>query len=117
MNDINEKMNDAITNDDFNQIENIALNPNHVLIKVHEFNLFTNRSYFVNRWVDISDIGKEYYDDLSSDCHDYLNQCEKYKDLDYDTMVETYDKEVEQYELKNGTHISQWLEKFNKNNK
>jgi hypothetical protein len=29
-------------------------------------------------------------------------------------MVDTYNNEVEQYELKNGTHISQWIAKFDK---
>ena len=36
-------------------------------------------------------------------------QLDEYKKLDYDKLVETYDNKVEQYELKKGTHISQFL--------
>jgi hypothetical protein len=41
MTQINEKMDNAIINDDFNQIESIALNPNHAYVKVTDVNLFT----------------------------------------------------------------------------
>lgn len=117
MKNINEKMDQAVMDDNFNEIEKIAMNPNHVFLKIHEFDLFSNRGYFVNKWVDISDVGKEYYDDLNSDCQEYLNQCDKYKHLDYEKMVDAYNNEVEQYELKNGTHISQWISEFNKQKK
>jgi hypothetical protein len=114
MTQINNKMDQAIMNDNFDQIEKIALNPNYAYVKCSQFNIFTGKLTFINKWVDISEVGKEYYDDLNSDCHEYLNQCDKYKHLDYETMVDTYNNEVEQYELKNGTHISQWIAKFDK---
>ncbi len=47
MTDINETMDNAIIDDDFNKIESIALNPKNALVKVHEFNMFTGHGRFV----------------------------------------------------------------------
>ena len=40
MSDINEKMDEAVINDDFNSIENIALNPKNAYVNVSKFNIF-----------------------------------------------------------------------------
>ena len=56
MNDINETMDNAIIEDDFNKIESIALNPKNALVRVHEFNMFTGQGRFVNKWVDVSSV-------------------------------------------------------------
>ena len=101
MTQINDKMDQAIINDDFDQIEKIALNPNYALIKTTQYNMFTDQVNFVNRWVDISNVNKEYFDDLSSDCQDYVMSLDKYKDMDYDTMVGLYDEPIEQKTIKN----------------
>jgi hypothetical protein len=84
MTQINEKMDHAIINDDFDKIESIALNPNHAYVKVTDVNLFTGNSRTTHRWVDVSNVGEDYFEDLSSDCQDYVMSLPKYKDLDYD---------------------------------
>ena len=62
MTQINEKMDQAVINDDFNKIESIALNPKNALVRVHEFNMFTSEGRFVKKWVDVSSvINKEDY--------------------------------------------------------
>jgi len=94
MTQINEKMDQAIINDDFDQIEKIALNPNHALVKTTQYNMFTDQVNFVNRWVDISEVFKELWDDLNSDCHDYIMDLPQYKNMDYDQMVDDYDKKT-----------------------
>ena len=66
MTQINEKMDHAIINDDFDKIENIALNPNHAYVKVTDINLFTGNSRTTHRWVDVSNVGEDYFEDLSS---------------------------------------------------
>ena len=109
MNDINETMDQAVINDDFNKIESIALNPKNALVRVHEFNMFTGQGRFVKKWVDISSVinQEDYFDDLSSDCQSYVMQLDKYKDLDYDKIVDDFDKPIE---IKN----NKWLEDFKK---
>ena len=94
MTQINEKMNEAIINDDFDKIENIALNPNHAYVKVLDVNLFTGNSRYTHRWVDISNVGEEYFQDLSSDCQDYVMSLDQYKNMDFDTMLKKYDDET-----------------------
>ena len=106
MNDLNEKMDEAVMNDDFNKIESIALNPKNALVRIHEFNMFTGEGRFIKKWVDVSNVGKDYWDDLNGDCHDYIMDLPKYKKMDYDQMVESYDNEVEKYCIKQGTHSS-----------
>ena len=103
MNDINETMDNAIIEDDFNKIESIALNPKNAYVKCHDLNVFNGTSRYTHRWVDVSNVGKDFWDDLNSDCHDYIMELSKYKDMDYDKMVESYDNEVEKtdpYNLK-----------------
>ncbi len=89
--DLNEKMEEALTEDNFNTIENIALNPNNALVRTTQYNMFTDEVSFVNKWVDISDVFKELWDDLNSDCHDYIMDLPQYKNMDFDKMVEDYD--------------------------
>jgi len=114
MTQINEKMDQAIINDDFNKIENIALNPNHAYVKVTDINLFTGNSITTYRWVDVSNVGEDYFEDLSSDCQDYVMSLPKYKDLDYDTMVGLYDEPIEK---KNNESLEYLRNQINKNNK
>jgi hypothetical protein len=94
MTQINDKMDQAIMNDDFDQIEKIALNPNYALVKTTQYNMFTDQVNFVNRWVDISEVFKELWEDLNSDCHDYIMDLPQYKNMDYDQMVDDYDKKT-----------------------
>ena len=91
MTDINETMDHAIECDDFDKIESIALNPKNALVRIHEFNMFTGQGRFVNKWVDVSNVFKDLWDDLNSDCHDYIMDLAKYKNMEYDAMVEDYD--------------------------
>ena len=114
MTQINDKMDQAIINDDFDQIENIALDPNHALIKTTQYNMFTDQVSFVNRWVDISNVNKEYFDDLSSDCQDYVMSLDKYKNMDYDTMVGLYDEPIEE---KNNKELELFRKQINESNK
>ena len=95
MTDLNEKMEEALTEDNFNTIENIALNPNHALVRTTQYNMFTDEVSFVNKWVDISNVGDDYWEDLSSDCQDYVMSLDKYKNMDYDTMIDDYNKPIE----------------------
>ena len=91
MNDLNETMDEAIINDDFNKIESIALNPNHALVRMSQYNMFTDQVSFVNKWVNISEVFKELWDDINTDCHDYIMDLPQYKNMDFDQMVEDYD--------------------------
>ena len=99
----NETMNKAIESDNFNKIENIALNPKNAYVNVGKFNIFNGKFWREWEWVDISEVGKSYFDDLNGECQDYVMSLPKYKKLDYDKMVESYDNEVEKtdpYNLK-----------------
>ena len=96
MTQINNKMDQAIIDDDFDQIEKIALNPNYAYVKCSQFNIFTGKLTFINKWVDISNVNKEYFEDLSGDCQDYVMSLDKYKDMDYDTLVDLYNEPIEQ---------------------
>jgi len=97
---INDKMDQAIINDDFDQIESIVLNPKHAYVKCSEFNIFTGKLTYVNKWVDISNVGEYYFEDLSGDCQDYVMNLPKYKDMDYDQLVDDYNKPIEQKDNK-----------------
>ena len=114
MTQINEKMNEAIINDDFDKIENIALNPNHAYVKVIDVNLFTGKARHTHRWVDISNVNDDYFEDLSSDCQDYVMSLDKYKNMDYDTMVDLYDEPIEK---RNNKELEWFKKQINKNNK
>ena len=94
MTNINEKMDQAVINDDFDKIESIALNPKNALVRVHEFNMFTGVGRFVKKWVNVSDVFKEYWNDLNSDCQDYVMDLPQYKNMDYDKMLNDYDDVV-----------------------
>ena len=56
-----------------------------------DVNLFTGKSRYSHRWVDISNVNDDYFEDLSSDCQDYVMSLDKYKNMDFDKMVEDYD--------------------------
>ena len=114
MTQINEKMDQAIINDDFDKIENIALNPNHAYVKVIDVNLFTGKAKHTHRWVDISNVNDDYFEDLSSDCQDYVMSLDKYKNMDYDTMVDLYDEPIEK---RNNKELEWFKKQINKNNK
>jgi len=91
--DINEKMDNAVINDDFNKIESIALNPKNAYVKCHDLNVFSGISSYNYRWVDISNVidQEDYFEDLNSDCQDYVMSLNKYKDMDFDKMLKDYD--------------------------
>ena len=114
MTQLNEKMDEAIINDDFDKIENIALNPNHAYVKVIDVNLFTGKARHTHRWVDISNVNDDYFEDLSSDCQDYVMSLDKYKNMDYDTMVGLYDEPIEK---RNNKELEWFKKQINKNNK
>ena len=114
MTQINNKMDQAIINDDFDQIEKIALDPNYAHVKCSEFNIFTGKLTFINKWVDISNVNKEYFEDLNGDCQDYVMSLDKYKDMDYDTMVGLYDEPIEQ---KNNKELELFRKQINESNK
>jgi hypothetical protein len=114
MTQIDEKMNEAIINDDFNEIESIALNPKNAYVKILDVNLFTGKARYIYRWVDISNVGDDYFEDLSSDCQDYVMSLDKYKNMDYDTMVDLYDEPIEK---RNNKELEWFKKQINKNNK
>jgi len=114
MTDVNKKMNDAICNDDFNTIESIALNPKYAYVKCSQFNMFTGDVSWVKRWVDISNVGEDYFEDLNSDCQEYVMTLDKYKDMDYDTMVDEYNKPIEAEDNRRLEEFKKEIEK-NKN--
>ena len=116
MNDINETMDQAVINDNFNQIENIALNPKNAYVKCHDLNVFTGKSSYNYRWVDISNVidQEDYFEDLNSDCRDYVMQLDKYKDMDYDKIVDNYDKPIEK---KNNESLKYFEDQINKRKK
>ena len=64
-------------------------------VNVTDINLFTGKSRTTHRWVDISNVGDDYWEDLSSDCQDYVMSLDKYKNMDYDTMIDDYNKPIE----------------------
>ena len=111
---INDKMDQAITKDDFDQIESIALNPKNAYVKCSEFNMFTGKLTYVNKWVDISNVGEYYFEDLSGDCQDYVMSLPKYKDMDYDQLVDDYNKPIEQKDNKRLEELKKAIEKNNK---
>ena len=78
---INEKMNNAVINDNFNTIESIALNPKNAYVNVGKFNIFNGKFWREWEWVDVSSVIKkeDYFEDLSGECQDYVMQLDKYK--------------------------------------
>ena len=94
---INEKMNNAVINDNFNTIESIALNPKNALVRVSCFNIFTGKLHYEQKWVDVSSVlnKEDYFEDLNGDWQDYVMQLDKYKNMDYDKMVDDFDKPIE----------------------
>jgi len=113
MTDVNEKMNDAICNDDFNTIESIALNPKYAYVRCSQFNMYTGDITWTKRWVDISNVGEDYFEDLNGDCQDYVMDLPQYKDMEYEKMVEEYDKPIE---AKNNEAL-EWFKKEIEKNK
>ena len=111
MNDINETMDNAIIEDDFNKIENIALNPKNAYVKCHDLNIWTGKSSYTHRWVDVSNVGKDFWDDLNSDCQDYVMSLDKYKDLDYDSIVGLYDEPIEKKNNESLQHLKDQINK------
>ena len=87
--DINEKMDEAVINDDFNSIENIALNPKNAYVNVGKFNIFNGKFWREWEWVDISSVinKEDYFEDLNGDCQDYVMQLDKYKNMDNDSKL------------------------------
>jgi hypothetical protein len=114
--DINEKMNNAVINDNFNKIENIALNPKNAYVNVGKFNIFNGKFWREWEWVDISNVinQEDYFEDLNSDCQDYVMSLDKYKDMDYNKMVEIYDKPIEK---KNNESLKYFEDQINKRKK
>ena len=114
--DINEKMDNAVINDDFNKIESIALNPKNAYVKCHDLNVFSGISRYNYRWVDVSNVinKEDYFEDLNSDCQDYVMSLDKYKDIDYDKIVEIYDKPIEK---KNNESLKYFEDQINKRKK
>ena len=114
MEQINDKMDQAIINDDFDQIENIALDPKYAYVKCSQFNIFTGKLTYVNKWVDISNVGEDYFEYLNGDCQDYVMSLPKYKDMEYDQMVDDYNKPIEQ---KDNERLEELKKAIDKNNK
>ena len=71
---INEKMNNAVINDNFNTIESIALNPKNAYVNVGKVNIFNGKFWREWEWVDISSVinKEDYFEDLNGDCQDML---------------------------------------------
>ena len=113
---INEKMNNAVINDNFNTIESIALNPKNAYVNVGKFNIFNGKFWREWEWVDVSSVIKkeDYFEDLSGECQDYVMQLDKYKQMDYDKMVEDYDKPIEK---KNNESLKYFEDQINKRKK
>jgi len=63
-------------------------------VKCKGLNIWNGTPTTKNRWVDVSDVFKELWSDLSSDCQDYIMSLDKYKDMDFDTMLKKYDDET-----------------------
>ena len=97
---IDNIMNEAIESDNHDKIMSM-FNSGVVPVRV----LLLSGSY-ETRWVDVSEVNKTYYEDLSSDQQDYLLEGSKSSYLD---TIYNHDKMVEKFELENNIHISQML--------
>jgi hypothetical protein len=97
---IDDIMNEAIETDNHDKIMSM-FNSGVVPVTV----LLLNGNY-KTRWVNVSEMNKTYYEDLSSDQHDYLHNGSKSSYLD---TIYNHDKMVEKFELENNIHISQIL--------
>ena len=113
MTEINEKINQAVINDDFDKIESIALNPKNALVRVSCFNIFTGKLHYEQKWVDVSNVinQEDYFEDLTGECQDYVMQLDKYKNMDYDKMIEEYDRPTEK---KNNKRLEQFKKAIEK---
>ena len=94
------KIDQAIEQDDYDKLIQSGLVPVRVLLM---------NGKYETRWTDISDVGKEYFADLNSDCQDFVLDLFSYQNLNFDETVEMYDHKVDKYQLENGLHVSQWL--------
>ena len=95
-----ETINNLIENDDFDKVVSSGLTPVKVMLM--------NGNY-ETRWCSTKNLDTTYFEDLDSTQQDLIQQT--YPKLDYDTVVENHDNKVESWELKEGCHISQWLNK------
>ena len=98
--DNTETINNLIENDDFDKVVSSGLAPVKVMLM--------NGNY-ETRWCSTKNLDTTYFEDLDSTQQDLIQQT--YPKLDYDTVVENHDNKVESWELKEGCHISQWLNK------
>jgi hypothetical protein len=116
---INEKMNKAVESDNFTKIENIALNPKNAYVNVSKFNIFTGKAWREWEWIDVSSVIKkeDYFEDLSGECQDYVMQLDKYKNMDYDKIVEDYDKPIEKKNDESLKYFEDLIDKRKKHNK
>ena len=60
--------------------------------------------------------GEDYFEDLSSDCQDYVMSLDKYKNMKYDDMVDDYNKPIDDENNKWFEQFKKDIEKSNKNN-
>ena len=60
-------------------------------LKCNDLNIWNGKASTNYRWVDVSDVFKELWDDLSSDCQDYVMSLNKYKDMNFEKMLKDYD--------------------------
>ena len=98
--DNTETINNLIENDDFDKVVSSGLTPVKVMLM--------NGNY-ETRWCSTKNLDTTYFEDLDSTQQELIQQT--YPKLDYDTVVENHDNKVEEWELKEGCHISQWLNK------
>lgn len=98
--DNTETINNLIENDDFDKVVFSGLTPVKVMLM--------NGNY-ETRWCSTKNLDTTYFEDLDSTQQDLIQQT--YPKLDYDTVVENHDNKVKEWELKEGCHISQWLNK------
>ena len=66
-------------------------NKMNAYVKCHDLNIWNGKVTTEKRLVDVSDVFKELWSDLSSDCQDYVMSLNKYKDMDFDKMLKDYD--------------------------
>jgi len=69
----------------------MGVNKMNAYVKCHGLNIWNGKVTTEKRLVDVSDVFKELWSDLSSDCQDYVMSLDKYKDMDFDKMLKEYD--------------------------
>ena len=67
-------------------------NLNKGLVPVHNY---LASDEIETKWVDISDLGKKYFLDLSIDCQNFVMDAYQYEPLDFDEKIVKYNKKVE----------------------